>query len=73
MMEVDPIAAKVATESTQVAPNSTKAAIKTMHPSTLSTIVKIEEGTKHLQPRDGNGVAPMLKQIFLVEVQDSTA
>ncbi len=61
MMEVDSIVAKVATESIQVAPNITKAAIETMHPSTLSTIVETEEGTKNLQPRDGIGVAPMVK------------
>lgn len=33
------------TKSTQVAPDTIEATIKTMHPSTLSTIVKTEEGT----------------------------
>jgi hypothetical protein len=45
---VDSIAAKVPTKSTQVAPNITKTATKIVHPSTLSTIVEIEEGIKNL-------------------------
>jgi hypothetical protein len=32
-----------------------------MHPSTLSTIVKIEEGIENLQPGDGTRIAPMVK------------
>jgi hypothetical protein len=47
-MEVDSIAIEVVTKSTQVAHDTTKATIKTMHPSTLSTIIKTEEGTENL-------------------------
>jgi hypothetical protein len=32
-----------------------------MHPSTLSTITKIEEGTENLQLEDGTKVAPMIE------------
>jgi hypothetical protein len=41
MMEVDSIITKVATKSTQVAPNIIKATKETMHPSKLSTIIEI--------------------------------
>jgi len=47
MMEVDSIVVKVATESIQVAPNTTKATTKIIHPSTLSTIVETKEGTEN--------------------------
>jgi hypothetical protein len=60
-MEVDSIIAKVTTKSTQVAPNTTKAATKTMHPSTLSTIIETKEGTKNLQLWDGTRVTPMVE------------
>ncbi len=63
MMEVHYIATKVPTKSTQVAPNTTKIATKIVHPSTLCTIVKIEECIENLQPSDGTGVAPMIEQI----------
>jgi hypothetical protein len=42
MMEVESIFAEMATKSTQVAHDITKAAIKTMHPSALSTIIETE-------------------------------
>ncbi len=61
IMEVDSIVAKMATKSIQVAPNTTKATTKTVHPSTLSTVVEIEEGTKNLQSGDGTRVIPMVK------------
>ncbi len=41
IMEVDSIVAKMATKSIQVAPNTIKGTTKTVHPSTLSTIVEI--------------------------------
>jgi len=47
MMEVDSIVVKVATESIQVAPNTTEATIKIIHPLTLSTIVETKEGTEN--------------------------
>jgi hypothetical protein len=59
--EVDSIVAKKATKSIQVAPNTTKVVTKTMHPSTLSTIVEIKEGIKNLQLGDGIGVTPMVE------------
>ncbi len=63
IMEVDSIATKMATKSTQVAPNTTKAVIKIVHPSTLSTIIEIKEGTKNLQLGDGTRVVPMVEYI----------
>jgi len=60
-MEVDSITAELIIESIQVAPNTIEAITKTMHPSTLSTIVESEKGTKNLQPGDGTGVTPMVK------------
>jgi hypothetical protein len=45
-MEVDSIATQMATKSTQVARDTTEATTETMHPSTLFTIVEIEEGIK---------------------------
>ncbi len=54
-MEVDSIIAKVATKNILGAPNTTKATTKTMHPSTMSTIIEIKEGTKNLQLGDGSG------------------
>ncbi len=63
MMEVDSIVAEVATKSTQVAHDTTKATIKIVHPSALSTIIEIEEGTKNLQSRNGTGIAPTVEQI----------
>jgi hypothetical protein len=42
-------------------PDTIEATIETMHPSTLSTITKIEEGTENLRPEDGIRVAPMIK------------
>jgi hypothetical protein len=60
-MEVHSIIAKVTTKSTQVAPNTTKATTKTMHPSTLSTIIETKEGTKNLQLWDGTGITPMVE------------
>ncbi|CAM6011937.1 unnamed protein product [Sphagnum balticum] len=60
-MEVDFIVVEVAIESIQVAIDTTKVATKTMHPSTLSTVVETDEGTENLQPRDGIGVAPMVE------------
>jgi hypothetical protein len=55
-MEVDFIVAEVATKNTQVVPDTIKAAIETMHPSALCTIVEIKEGIKNLQSRDGTRV-----------------
>ncbi len=52
-MEVDSITTDVATESNQVALDTIEATTKTMHPSTLSTIIESEEGTKNLQLGDG--------------------
>jgi hypothetical protein len=60
-MEVDSIIAKVATKSIQVALDTNEVAIETMHPSTLSTIVKKKETTKNLQPGDGTKVALMVE------------
>ncbi len=60
-MEVDSSATEMATKSTQVALATTKASTKTMHPSTLPTIVEIEEGIKNLQPRDGTEVVSLVK------------
>jgi hypothetical protein len=60
-MEVNFLILEVAIESIQVFLDTTEATIKTMHPSTLSTIVEIDEGTENLQPRDDIGVAPMVK------------
>jgi hypothetical protein len=60
-MEVDSITTELVTKSTQVAPNTIEAIIETMHPSTLSTIVESEKGTKNFQPGDGIGVTPMVK------------
>jgi hypothetical protein len=60
-MEVDSITVEVATKSIQVAPNTTKVATETEHPSTLSTIIEIEEGTKNFQPRDGTKVNLMVE------------
>ncbi len=45
MMEVDSIATKVVTKSTQVALDTIEATIKIVHPPTLFTIVKTKEGT----------------------------
>jgi hypothetical protein len=61
MIEVDSIVAEVATKSIQVAHDTTKAAIKTVHPSTLSTIIETEEGTKNLQSGNGTRIAPMVE------------
>ncbi len=47
-MEVDSIVTKMAIESIQVVVNTTEVVIETMHPSTLSTIVEIEDGIKNL-------------------------
>ncbi len=60
-MEVDSSAAEMATKSTQVALATTKPSTKTMHPSTLPTIVETEEGIKNLQPRDGTEVVLMVE------------
>ncbi len=60
-IEVDFIAIEVAIESIHVAIDTTKVATKIVHPSTLSTVVETDEGTKNLQPKDGIGVAPMVK------------
>jgi hypothetical protein len=62
-MEVDSIVVEVATRSTQVAHDTTKVTIKTMHPSTLLTIIETEEGTKNFQSRNGTLIAPMVGQI----------
>jgi hypothetical protein len=48
MMEVDSIVAKVATKSSQVAPHTIETTTKTMHPSTLATIVEINKVTENL-------------------------
>jgi hypothetical protein len=45
----------MATKSTYVAPNTIEIVIKTVHPSTLSTIAKIGKGIGNLQLRDGIG------------------
>ncbi len=47
--------------NTQMAPDISEATTKTVHPSTLSTIVKTKKDIKNLQPGDGIGVAPMVK------------
>jgi hypothetical protein len=60
-MEVDSIATKVVTESTQVALDTIEATTKTMHPLTLSTIVEIREGIEKLQSGDGTTVVPMVE------------
>jgi hypothetical protein len=48
----------VAIESTQVALDTTKIGTEIAHPSTLSTIMEIDEGIENLQPRDNIGVVP---------------
>jgi hypothetical protein len=48
MMEVDSIVAKVVTKSTQVAPHTIEATTKTVHPSTLAIIVKINKVIENL-------------------------
>ncbi len=48
-MEVDSIVIEVATESTQVTLDIIEATTKTMHLSTLSTIVESEEGIENFQ------------------------
>ncbi len=63
-MEVVSIATKVVTKRTQVAPNIIEVAIKIVHPSTLYTIVKIEEVTKNLYHGDETRMTPMVEQIF---------
>jgi hypothetical protein len=60
-MEVDFIILEVAIESIQVSFDTIEATIKIVHPSTLSTIMEIDEGTENLQLRDDIGVAPMVK------------
>jgi hypothetical protein len=60
-MEVDSIVAEVATESTQIAPDTIEAIIEIVHPSTLSTIIEIEEGIENPQMGDGTGVVPMVE------------
>jgi hypothetical protein len=57
-MEVDFITIEVAIESTQVALDTTKIGTEIAHPSTLSTIMEIDEGIENLQPRDNIGVVP---------------
>ncbi len=47
-MEVDSIVAKVVTKSTQVAPHTIEATTKTVHPSTLAIIVKINKVIENL-------------------------
>ncbi len=61
IMEVDSIATKVATKNTQAVPDTTEAIIKTVHPSTLSTITKIEKSIENLQLGDNTGVVPMVE------------
>jgi hypothetical protein len=46
MTEVDCIATKVPTKSTQFTPNTTKTTTKIVHPSTLSTIVELKSVSK---------------------------
>ncbi len=48
-MEMDSIVVKMSTKGTQVAPHPIEATTKIMHPSTLVTIVEIDEVTKNLQ------------------------
>jgi hypothetical protein len=60
-MEVDSSVAEVATKSTQVALDITKASTKTMHTSTLPTIVETKEGIKNLQRRDDTRIVPMVE------------
>jgi hypothetical protein len=60
-MEVDSIATQMATKSTHVAHDTNEATTETMHPSTLFTIVKTEEGIENFQPGDGTRVAPMVE------------
>jgi hypothetical protein len=61
MMEVDSVIAKVATKSTQVAHDTTKAAIKIVHPSALSTIIEPKEGIENRQSRNGTRIVPMVE------------
>jgi hypothetical protein len=60
-MEVDSIAAQMATKSTQVACDTIEATIETMHPSIVFTIVETAEGTENLQLGDASRVAPMVE------------
>jgi hypothetical protein len=60
-MEVDFIIAEMAIKNIHVAPNTIEVATETMHPSTLSTIVKTKESTKNLQPGDGTKVVLMVE------------
>jgi hypothetical protein len=63
IMEANSIVVEMAIESTYVAPNTTEATTKTMHPSTLSTIIEIERGIENPQMRDGIRVTLMFEQI----------
>jgi hypothetical protein len=51
----------VATKSIQVTFDTIEATIETVHPSTLSTIIEIEEGIENLQPGDGIGIVLMVE------------
>ncbi len=53
-MEVDSIVVEVAIENIQVAPDTIETTIKSMHLSTLSTIIDFEEGIENLQSKDAN-------------------
>ncbi len=48
IMEVDSIVVEMVIESIQVAPDTIGATTKIVHPSTVSTIIEIKEGTKNL-------------------------
>jgi hypothetical protein len=62
-MEVDSIIEKVATKSIQITFDTIEATKETVHPLTLSIIIKIEEVTKNLQHGDETRIVPMVEYI----------
>ncbi len=51
----------MATKSSQVVLNTTKATNEILYPSTMSTIIEIEEDTKNPQMEDGTRIVLMVE------------
>ncbi len=58
---MDSIVVEMATKSTQVVLNTTKATNEILYPSTMSTIIEIEEDTKNPQMGDGTRIVLMVE------------
>jgi hypothetical protein len=58
---VDSIVVEMATKSSQVVLNTTKATNEILYPSTMSTIIEIEEDTKNPQMEDGTRIVLMVE------------